>query len=188
MKRENFEQIEIDKAWDAFENPAELYRLLKEEDNLLAGLFLANKHHWGDEANGVFISPAKAREIYQEIGESYEDWEKEEDEDPNSVEYMIEGTEEELKAVKVLFDTLNSKYGTPDLFDGVYIPLGVFMKALVGSPYYEGNILTLEEENANKLILTAELDKPFALLYALRDSFGNLKISSEIEKEESKKN
>ena len=187
MKRENFEQIEIDKARDAFDNPAELHRLLKEEGNILAGLFLANKYHWGDEANGIFINPEMAKGIYKEIGEDFESWEKEEEEDPNTVEYIIEGTEEELKAVKVLFDTLNSKYGTPDLFDGVYIPMGVFMQTLVGSSYYEGNILTLEEDNPNKLILTAELDKPFALLYALREAFDNLKIYSEIEKVESKK-
>ena len=187
MKRENLEQIEIDKAWDAFENPAELYKLLKEEGNLLAGRFLANKYHLGDEVNGIFINPEKAKEIYKEIGEDFEFWEKEEEEDPNTVEYIIEGTEEGLKAVKVLFDTLNSKYGTPDLFAGVYIPLGVFMQTLVGSPYYEGNVLTLEEANANKLILTAELDKPFALLYALHEAFGNLKFSSEIENRQDKK-
>ena len=186
MKRENLEQIEIDKAWDAFENPAELYKLLKEEGNPLAGRFLANKYHWGDEKNGIFIDPEKAKEIYKEIGEDFESWEKEEEEDPNTVEYIIEGTEEGLKAVKVLFDTLNSKYGTPDLFNGVYIPLGIFMQTLVGSSYYQGNIMTLEEENPHKLILTAELDKPLALLYALRKAFPNLKISSDKEKEKSK--
>lgn len=37
-------EIDIDQiAWDAFENPAELYRIWKEEENLLAGQFLANK-------------------------------------------------------------------------------------------------------------------------------------------------
>ncbi|MCH5234590.1 MAG: WG repeat-containing protein [Muribaculaceae bacterium] len=184
---ESIEPKERNKAMDAFENPAELYRLWKEEGNILAGLFFANKHHWGDEANGIFINPKQAREIYEEIGEDFETWKKEEGENPNTVEYIIEGTKEELKAFKVLFDTLNSKFGTPDLFDGVYIPLGVFMKTLVGSPYYEGNVLTLEEEKPNKLILTAELDKPFALFYALREAFDNLKISSEIEKEESQK-
>ena len=72
---------------------------MKEEDNLLAGRFLANKYYWGDEANGVFISPAKAREIYQEIGESYAEWEKNEEADPHSVEYIIEGTEEEFSSI-----------------------------------------------------------------------------------------
>ena len=69
MKEIDNDQI----AWDAFENPAELYRLWKEKENLLAGQFLANKYHWGDEKNGIFINPEKAREIYEEIGESYED-------------------------------------------------------------------------------------------------------------------
>ena len=77
MKEIDNDQI----AWDAFENPAELYRLWKEEENLLAGQFLANKYHWGDEKNGIFINPDKAREIYEEIGESYEGWDEQTDRD-----------------------------------------------------------------------------------------------------------
>lgn len=69
MNREPIKQIEVDKAWDAFENPSELYRLWKEEGNPLAGRFLANKYHWGDEGNGVFLDPDKARKIYEDIGE-----------------------------------------------------------------------------------------------------------------------
>lgn len=188
MKNESIEQNERNKAKAAYDNPGELYRLWKEENNLLAGLFLANKHHWGDEKNGIFINPDQALRIYKEIGESFEKWEKEPDEnEPHSIEYIIEGTEEELEAIKTLFNLLNSKYGTPDLYDGVYIPVGVFMQMLVGSHFYEGNVLTLKEENPGKLILTAELDKPFALLYALREAFDNLKIYSETEKEESSK-
>ena len=45
MKERDNDQI----AWDAFENPAELHRLWKEEENLLAAQFIANKYHWGDE-------------------------------------------------------------------------------------------------------------------------------------------
>lgn len=188
MNREDIRQIEIDKAWDAFENPSELHRLWQEEGNPLAGRFLANKYHWGDEANGVFLDPDKARKIYEEIGESYEEWEKEPaDEGPQNAEYIIEGTEEELQAVKNIYDTLNSKYGTPDLFDGVYIPVGAFMKTLVGSRYYNGNILTLEEENNNRLVLSVELEKPYAVLYALRKAFKNLHITSEYEKRPNKK-
>ena len=186
MKSESIEPKERNKAMDTFENPAELHRLWKKEDNILAGLFLANKHQWGDEKNGIFINPEKAKEIYEEIGDNFKTWEKEEEEDPHFVEYIIQGTEEDLKSVKTLFDKLNSKYGTSDLFDGVYIPMSFFMQTLVGSSYYQGNIMNLVEENPHKLILTAELDKPLALLYALRKAFPNIKISSDKEKEKSK--
>lgn len=182
MNKEELEPIEMDKAWNAFENPVELYRLWKEEENLLAAQFLANKYHWGDEANGIFINPVKAREIYEEIGESYEEWEKDpEEDDPHSVEYIIEGSEVELNALKNLFDKLNSKFGTPDLFDGVYIPLEVFMFALVKSRYYQGNVLSLETNHTNKMRLKAELDKPHVLFYALKNAFPNLKIAREVQ-------
>lgn len=92
--------------------------------------------------------------------------------------FIIEGPEEELKAIRILFDILDSRFGIHDDVDGDCIPLGVFMQTLAGSPDYQGNIVSLEEENPNKLILTAELDKPSALLYALREAFGNLRISS----------
>lgn len=188
MNGETIKQIEIDMAWDAFENPDELYRLWKEEGNPLAGRFLANKYHLGDEANGIFINPDKARGICENIGEPYDKWEKEpENDEPQNAEYIIEGAEEELQAVKNIYDTLNSKYGTPDLFSGVYIPVGAFMKTLVGSRYYDGNILTLEEENNNRLVLSVELEKPYAFLYALRKAFKNLHITSEFEKKQNKK-
>ena len=188
MNRETIKQIEIDKAWDAFENPPELYRLWKDEGNPLAGRFLANKYHWGDEENGIFINPDKAREIYEEIGEDYETWENEPDEpDPKTHDYIITGSSVELEGVKLLIDNLAERFGMPGNEFGLYVPVGVLMRVIVGSPYYEGNILYMESESPEKLVITAELEKPSALLYALRLAFKNLKISSEFEKKQNKK-
>ena len=174
---EDLEQIEMDKAQDAFDNPAELYRLWKEEGNLLAAQFLGNKHHGGDEENGIFINPDKAREIYEEIGEAYETWENEPEEpDPKTVDYVIAGSSVELEGVKLLIDKLTERFGMPGNEFGLYVPVGVLMKVMVGSPYYEGNILYLESESPEKLVVTAELEKPHALLYAFREAFPNLKI------------
>lgn len=97
-----------------------------------------------------------------------------------AADYIIEGTEEELKAIRILFDTLDSQFGIHDDVDSDCIPLGVFMQTLVGSSDYQGMIVSLEEENPNKLILRANLDKPVVLLCALRDAFGYLRISSDI--------
>ena len=92
-------------AWDAFENPAELYRLWKEEENLLAAQFLANKYHWGDEKNGIFINPEKAREIYEGIGESYEDWDEQttKDYELKKTKFYIWGEEDELEPINILW-------------------------------------------------------------------------------------
>lgn len=179
MKKEEIDEDQI--AQDAFDNPAELYRLWKEEGNLLAGQFLGNKHHWGDEENGIFINSERARQIYEEIGEAYEEWESEPDEpDPKTRNYVINGSSIEIKAVKILIDTLTEVYGMPGNEFGLYVPVGVLMKVMVGSPYYEGNILNRESETPEKLVVTAELEKPHALLYAFREAFPNLKIEMSI--------
>ena len=175
MKKETIDADQ--KAQDAFDNPAELYRLWKEEGNLLAGQFLGNKYHWGDEENGVFINPDKAREIYEEIGEDYEEWENEPDEpDPKTRDYVITGSPVEIEAVKVLIETLAEDFGMPGNEFGLYVPVGILIRVMVGSPYYEGNIIYMKSESPEKLIVTAELEKPHALLYAFREAFPNLKI------------
>ena len=175
MKKEKIDEDQI--AWDAFDSPAELYRLWKEEGNLLAAQFLGNKHHWGDEENGIFINPEKAREIYEEIGEAYETWENDPDEpDLKTRDYVISGSTVELQGVKLLIDKLAERLGMPGNESGLYVPVGVLMKILVGSPYYEGNVLYVNSESSEKLVITTEIEKPCALLYAFREAFPNLKI------------
>ena len=177
MKEIDNDQI----AWDAFENPAELYRLWKEEENLLAGQFLANKHHWGDEKNGIFINPEKAREIYEEIGESYEDWDEQTSRDHTlqKTKFYIWGEENELEPLNILWMQLKGFWiaGDEDRIPGC--PVGVLMNLLVGSPWYEGIVECLEEVLPTKLSIRAQLEKPEALLYAFREAFPDLRIVEE---------
>ena len=177
MKETDNDQI----AWDAFENPAELHRLWKEEENLLAGQFLANKYHWGDEKHGIFINPDKAREIYEEIGESYEDWDEQTtcDHTLHKTKFYIWGAEEELEPISILWLQLKDFWidGDEERIPG--FPVGVLMNLLVGSPWYEGTVDCLEEVLAIKLSFRAQLEKPEALLYAFRETFPNLRIIEE---------
>ena len=177
MKEIDNDQI----AWDAFENPAELYRLWKEEENLLAGQFLANKHHWGDEKNGIFINPEKAREIYEEIGESYEDWDEQTSRDHTlqKTKFYIWGEENELEPLNILWMQLKGFWiaGDEDRIPG--FPVGVLMNLLVGSPWYEGIVECLEVVLPTKLSIRAQLEKPEALLYAFREAFPDLRIVEE---------
>ena len=177
MKEIDNDQI----AWDAFENPAELYRLWKEEENLLAGQFLANKYHWGDESNGIFINPDKAREIYEEIGESYEDWDEQTTRDNTlqKTKFYIWGEEDELEPINILWMQLKDFWinGDEERIPG--FPVGVLMNLLVGSPWYKGIVECLEEVLPTKLSFKAQLEKPEALLYAFREAFPNLRIVEE---------
>ena len=177
MKERDNDEI----AWNAFENPAELYRLWKDEENLLAGQFLANKYHWGDEKNGIFINPDRAREIYEEIGESYEDWDEQTTRDNTlqKTKFFIWGQEDELEPINILWMQLKDFriVGGEERIPG--FPVGVLMNLLIGSPWYEGIVECLEEVLPTKLSFRAQLEKPEALLYAFREAFPNLRIVEE---------
>ena len=177
MKEIDNDQI----AWDAFENPAELYRLWKEEENLLAGQFLANKYHWGDEKNGIFINPEKAREIYEEIGEVYEEWDEQTTRDNalQKTKFYIWGEEDELEPINILWMQLGNYRIVEDEEIMCGYPVGMIMNLLVGSPWYEGFVDCLEVVLPTKLSFKAQLEKPDTLLYAFREAFPNLRIVEE---------
>lgn len=167
------------KAEEAIESPDELHRLWKEEGNLVAGLFLAHKHHFGDEELGIFRNPKKAKEMYIELGEPLEKGPFLGDFCPETAKYVFTGTAQDVEAVKVRIDKLAAKVGMPENELGLYIPVGALMKVLVGSRYYEGNVLYSELENSEKLVITAELDSPEKLLYAFRQAYPTLSIEME---------
>ena len=50
------------------------------------------------------------------------------------------------------------------------------MQILVGSPYYEGNVLSMNMESLDCLTLHVEANSGIPLLYALREAFTNLEI------------
>ena len=169
------------KAWDAFWNPDELYRLCKEEENLLAGQFLANKYHWGDEKNGIFINPDKAREIYEEIGESYEDWDEQttKDYELKKIRFIIHGKSEELELILNIYSDLESKFQIEDDNKEKGIPSGILISLLVGSPYYEGIVRPFKHIPPDFIVVEAEMENPDALLFAFREDFPNLRIVEE---------
>ena len=139
-----------------------------------AALKLGQMYDKGDEKNGIFRNPLKAREYFKMAGEKYE-YEPEE-ENPHEADYFLRGSAEELAAVKTLVDELTQKYG--DAFNefGLYIPMNILMKTLVGSRYYDGNLLTMNTDDPECIVLHAEANTMEPLLYALRQAFPNLEI------------
>ena len=139
-----------------------------------AALKLGQLYDKGDEENGIFRNPVKARRYFKLAGKKYE-YEPEE-EDPHEADYFLRGSAEELAAVKALVDELTQKYG--DAFNefGLYIPMNILMNTLVGSRYYDGNLLSMNTDNPECIVLHAEANKMEPLLYALRQAFPNLEI------------
>jgi len=139
-----------------------------------AALKLGQLYDKGDEENGIFRNPVKARRYFKLAGKKYE-YEPEE-EDPHEADYFLRGSAEELAAVKALVDELTQKYG--DAFNefGLYIPMNILMNTLVGSRYYDGNLLTMNTDDPECIVLHAEANTMEPLLYALRQAFPNLEI------------
>ena len=155
------------------QNPAILQELCN-NGSKSAALKLGQMYDKGDEKNGIFRNPVKAREYFKMAGEKYE-YEPEE-ENPHEADYFLRGSAEELAAVKTLVDELTQKYG--DAFNefGLYIPMNILMKTLVGSRYYDGNLLTMNTDDPECIVLHAEANTMEPLLYALRQVFPNLEI------------
>ena len=155
------------------QNPAILQELCN-NGSKSAALKLGQMYDKGDEKNGIFRNPVKAREYFKMAGEKYE-YEPEE-ENPHEADYFLRGSAEELAAVKTLVDELTQKYG--DAFNefGLYIPMNILMKTLVGSRYYDGNLLTMNTDDPECIVLHAEANTMEPLLYALRQAFPNLEI------------
>lgn len=139
-----------------------------------AALKLGQLYDKGDEENGIFRNPVKARRYFKLAGKKYE-YEPEE-EDPHEADYFLRGSAEELAAVKALVDELTQKYGDACNEFGLYIPMNILMKTLVGSRYYDGNLLSMNTDDPECIVLHAEANKMEPLLYALRQVFNNLEI------------
>ena len=164
-----------DLAWAAIFEPEKLWKLWKEERNLNAALYLAKKYHYGDEGNGIFRNPDKAREIYEEIGELYEGYQEEGKEPLKEARLNIRGKSEEIERLKSLLISMKEKYGYPE-DKGISFKVNYLMEELVRSPYYDGEITGIEEINKEKIKIMIRMEKPEALLYAMREVFTDLKI------------
>ena len=139
-----------------------------------AALKLGQMYDKDDEKNGIFRNPLKAREYYKLAGKRYRY--KTEIEDPHEADYFVRGSAEEIVAVKTLVDELAQKYGEPENELGLYISMNILMKTLVGSHYYDGNLLTMNTDDPECIVLHAEANRVEPLLYALRQAFPNLDV------------
>ena len=139
-----------------------------------AALKLGRMYDKGDEKNSIFRNPLKAHDYYKLAGRKYRY--RIELEDPHEADYFLRGSAEELVAVKTLVDELAQKYGEPANELGLYISMNILMKTLVGSQYYDGNLLTINTVDPECIVLHAEGNRVEPLLYALRQAFPNLDI------------
>lgn len=156
-----------------FENPTILQELA-DKGNKYAAEELGSLYDIGDEAKGIFINPKKAKELFNIAGKEYE-YEPEE-EDPHEADYFLRGSAQELEPVKILINELTQRYGDLGNELGLYVPMEILMKTLVGSKYYAGNLLTMNTDALDCIVLHAEANRMEPLLYALRQAFPNLDI------------
>ena len=162
-----------DEAALYIDNPEILYDLC-EKGNKFAAEQLGYKYDAGDEKNYIFVNPRRAKEYFDMAGVDYEYQKREED--PHEADYFLHGSAEELARVKEIINRLTQRFGTPNNELGLFLPMEHLMFYLVGSNYYEGNLLGMNTDDPACIILHAEANGMRPLLYALRQRFPNLDI------------
>lgn len=147
---------------------------LCEKGNKFAAEQLGYKYDAGDEKNYIFVNPRRAKEYFDMAGidYKYQQW----DEDPHEADYYLRGSAEELARVKEIIGRLTQRYGDPNNELGLFLPMEHLMFYLVGSKYYEGNLLRMNTDDPECIILHAEANDMNPLLYALRYRFPKLDI------------
>ena len=147
---------------------------LTDKGNKYAARELGFLYNRGDEEHGIFVNPEKAKDLFSMAGDDYE-YEPEE-EDPHEADYFLRGSTQELEPVKMLVNELTQRYGDVGNELGLYVPMEILMKTLVGSEYYAGNLLTMNTDVPDCIVLHAEANRMEPLLYALRQAFPNLDV------------
>lgn len=165
-----------DEAASYIDDP-EILRDLCEKGNKFAAEQLGYKYDAGDEENDIFINPAVAKLYFEKAGMDYEYQEGEED--PHAADYFLRGSAEELTQVKEIIDRLTQRFGTPNNELGLFLPMEHLMSYLVGSRFYEGNILRMNTDDPACIVLHAEANGMRPLLYALRQRFPNLNVEAQ---------
>ena len=162
-----------DEAASYIDDP-EILRELCEKGNKFAAEQLGYKYDVGDEKNYIFVNPRRAKEYFDMAGidYQYQQW----DEDPHEADYCLRGSSEELARVKDIIDRLTQRFGDPNNELGLFLPMEHLMFYLVGSNYYEGNLLRMNTDDPECIVLHAELNEIKSLLYALRFRFPKLDI------------
>ena len=149
---------------------------LCDKGNKTAAEHMAYKYAYGDEANGIFIDHKHAKQYMELAGKDYNPKDYEEEDMPREFDYILKGDAETLGNIRTMIDDLCHRFGTPDNEFGMYVPLGPVMKSLVGTPYYRGNIMSMNQDAPDCLTLHAEANYGGSLLYALRQAYTNLDI------------
>ena len=162
-----------DEAASYIDDP-EILRDLCEKGNKFAAEQLGCKYDAGDEKNFIFIKPYMAKLYFEKAGVEYEYQQMEED--PHEADYCLRGSSEELAQVKDIIDRLTQRFGDPNNELGLFLPMEHLMFYLVGSKYYEGNLLRMNTDDPECIVLHAELNEIKSLLYALRFRFPKLNI------------
>ncbi len=158
---------------------------LSDKGNKYAAKELYLKYYCGDEEHGIFIDKVRAKEYFDLAGDAIlEEWDPSDDpgtEYPEEFEYTITGNPQTLQGISIFINELCQRVGTPNNELGLYIPLRIVMKVLVGSDteYYRGNILHMEQKSPECLVLNSEADNGYPLLYALRQCFPDINIEME---------
>ena len=149
---------------------------LCDKGNKTAAEHMGYKYAYGDETNGIFVDYVKAAEYMKLASEEFDANDYREDADPHDFEYTLKGDAGTLGDIHTMVDNLCQRLGTPGNELGMFVPLSSVMQKLVGSPHYEGNILSMEQPTPDHLILKTEANKGESLLYALRQRYENLNI------------
>ena len=157
------------------EDPVILQELC-DKGNKTAAEQMAYKYAYGDEANGIFIDHKRAKQYMELAGRDYNPKDYDEEDMPREFDYILKGNAETLSGIRTMIDDLCHRFGTPDNECGMFVPLGPVMQALVGTPYYRGNIMSMNQDAPECLFLHAEANCGGPLLYALRQAFTNLDI------------
>ena len=141
---------------------------------------LGYKYLKGDEENGIFIDYEKAKFCFDFVG-----WKEDTEERINpdcdllTADYYLFGDSVLINGIKEMIVDLTFRFGTPDNEDGLFVPIEVLMQILVGTPYYHGNLLKMDDTDNCGLKLRVEAETIKPLLYAMRFAFTNLQIEME---------
>ena len=177
-RRELFKAVNIIRCSTEQDYTMILHRLADEGNEKDAMSELAETYRYGNERNGIYINRLLAQEYYEKIGEQYNPAEDDTEDSPVETDYTLKGNAETLKGIRDTINDLCQRFGTPDNEFGMFVPLQPLMKLLVGSDdeAYRGNVLRMEQKDANTLILHTESNNPGPLYYALHQCFPDLEI------------
>ena len=177
-RRELFKAVNIIRCSTEQDYTMILHRLADEGNEKEAMSELAETYRYGGEHNGIYINRLLAQEYYEKIGEQYSPEEDFTEDSPVETDYTLKGNAETLKGIRDTINDLCQRFGTPDNELGMFVSLQPLMKLLVGSDdeAYRGNVLRMEQKDANTLILHTESNNPGPLYYALHQCFPDLEI------------